>query len=385
MADQEKPPRPELDLPLPEKELPAHSDPASQGETFRGRWVKLGIVAVVLLILLGGVFMLGKNNASKNQTQTVSQTPTPTSSSTEVSWTTYKNTVLELQYPSMLTVDDKVSDSWIFFHDSANVNQYFEISYSEKDKIDPEKLPKCSKAEKNPPASECLGNPTTVNGKNQYSNEDIKDITISGLLAKEFYDASVVGITWHIIQIDKPSISIRFFGSGEKYFDQILPTIKILSTNSTNSANWKTYKNSAYSYSIKYPSDFYVADGIPTSIQILNYQRQEGGTIDSPKGDFSIAIEQSKDQASTIESLLGELTQRDKTNGVQVTKHSQMKINNLDVLYRELTAKVYSSNTYNIPQAYILDGNGRTILINGSDDNRLDLFKEFISTFKFTQ
>src|SRR3989344_3394339 len=85
MADQANPPKPELDLPLPEKKIPAEAGLASQGAALRGgtrsKWLMLGIIAVVLLILVGGVFMLTKNNASKqiNQppTQTTTASPTP--------------------------------------------------------------------------------------------------------------------------------------------------------------------------------------------------------------------------------------------------------------------------------------------------------------------
>lgn len=70
----------QTDLPPPEKEISEHTTPASQGlalRSYRSKWVKLGIVAVLVLFIAGGAYLLGKNNSSK-QSQTLTATPTPT-------------------------------------------------------------------------------------------------------------------------------------------------------------------------------------------------------------------------------------------------------------------------------------------------------------------
>ena len=97
MESQRDLPKPELDLPLPEKEISEHAAPASQvfdpegsdrrGETLQGYGktnifkskVFLGFVVLSFLIafLVGG-FVLGKNNISKQTPiPTITQAPTP--------------------------------------------------------------------------------------------------------------------------------------------------------------------------------------------------------------------------------------------------------------------------------------------------------------------
>ena len=85
MEEETKLPKPQTDLPLPEKKLPSHSGLASQGETLQGYssffrnkiFIAFVIVSFLAAFLIGG-FVLGKNDASNNsQESIVSQSPTP--------------------------------------------------------------------------------------------------------------------------------------------------------------------------------------------------------------------------------------------------------------------------------------------------------------------
>ncbi len=69
MIEQEILPKPQTDLPLPEKEISANIENKTlQGDVLQNKWIKLGIIAVVLLIALGGAYFLGKNSAITNPT-----------------------------------------------------------------------------------------------------------------------------------------------------------------------------------------------------------------------------------------------------------------------------------------------------------------------------
>ncbi len=80
MENEELLPKPELDLPLPEKELPEHTTPASQGETFRGynkpnifkSKFFLGIIFMVLLIIIGTSVLGGKYYLDQQKIKAIS-------------------------------------------------------------------------------------------------------------------------------------------------------------------------------------------------------------------------------------------------------------------------------------------------------------------------
>src|SRR3990167_6011065 len=111
--DQEKLPKPELDLPLPEKEIPARTDSASQGVPLRGyggkfpfpKYIFLGIVFVFLLLIVGGAYFLGRNSVFKElnpfqpvpppAAPVIQTSPTPASNAANAdlttNWKTYTN------------------------------------------------------------------------------------------------------------------------------------------------------------------------------------------------------------------------------------------------------------------------------------------------------
>lgn len=125
-------PAPEKDLPLPRPQVPEHNDGgqaekeltsgknpdlASQGVDLQGRTLKsekpagrssvlkyflLGILFVILIVLIGGsAFFLGKNSALKNQqtvqTQVSALSPAP---DTTADWQTYEGNGFTFKYPS---------------------------------------------------------------------------------------------------------------------------------------------------------------------------------------------------------------------------------------------------------------------------------------------
>lgn len=94
-------PLPQTDLPLPEKEIPTEIRGSTPNAS--SKWVKIGIIAVILVLLLGGVYILGKNNSIKqsNQPSTVTKTttPTPTPNPT-ANWKTYTGNGFSFRYPT---------------------------------------------------------------------------------------------------------------------------------------------------------------------------------------------------------------------------------------------------------------------------------------------
>ncbi|MBI3984998.1 MAG: hypothetical protein HY344_03610 [Candidatus Levybacteria bacterium] len=106
-------PLPEKDLPLPEKEITSGNN-----SLLESKWVKIGLVVFLLVIVGAGAFVFGRNNLSQNQepvvpspTQTIVQespTPTPDTSETK-DWKTYLNSQSqwEMKYPVDLTAEKR--------------------------------------------------------------------------------------------------------------------------------------------------------------------------------------------------------------------------------------------------------------------------------------
>lgn len=84
MENQKDLPLPQTDLLTPEKEIPAHFD--EKQPLLKSKWLKIGVFAVILLFLIGGAYMFGKNNSSTipipppDEPKYQSPTPNPTES-----------------------------------------------------------------------------------------------------------------------------------------------------------------------------------------------------------------------------------------------------------------------------------------------------------------
>ena len=99
MENQESLPKPELDLPLPEKEITSRSQPTPK----KGFNKRIFAIAVVLVLLIAGgasAYFILMKPTPKTPAQTVVK-PTPTPDAT-ASWKTYTNDGYgyEIKYPT---------------------------------------------------------------------------------------------------------------------------------------------------------------------------------------------------------------------------------------------------------------------------------------------
>lgn len=198
-------------------------------------------------------------------------------------------------------------------------------------------------------------------------------------MAKKNSKQTTLRNKWLLIGVVFVILFVIFYTALPK--QTITPT-QTTNNSSSETAGWKTFQENSYLF--KYPNGFYVNDyGSPKSVTVLNYQQTDGGTLQ--KGDYSMVVQESQDQAYSVDSLNPMLAQNDQTQSIKVDGQSIMKTNGFDVIYKEISYKDPLGNSYSLPEAYILDGKGRVVLITGLDNTRPDLFKEFVSTFKFTK
>lgn len=232
-------PLPEKDLPLPEKELPEHaSEPkqtssTNENENPKGSMVLksflLGILFVILVVLIGGgSFFLGRNTKDKNQqiTETIVSAPSVTPDPT-ADWGTYEGDGFSFNYPAFLKISEDNKDKTVFFSYPENSGPnaqrvLFQISTDKSSRYFSEGLKNCDEPDTETAA--CLENPTN-------DSKVVRDTTLAGIPAKEFYYTEPIGSTPHVIQTLNPSIFILSWDiKDDKIFNQILSTFKFTDT-----------------------------------------------------------------------------------------------------------------------------------------------------------
>lgn len=109
------------------EELPVKPAVEAQKSNFlSSKWLRIGAVLVVSLVLLGGIYFLGKNNAKTKSTrvaQTTASTPTPTSdhskdwqitkSDIRAGWNKYTNTKLSYSFEAPESWSKEIVDNGI--------------------------------------------------------------------------------------------------------------------------------------------------------------------------------------------------------------------------------------------------------------------------------
>lgn len=106
------------------------------------------------------------------------------------------------------------------------------------------------------------GNIIMMNGAegHQYlpraGSENENDVTFFSRDLKNIYSITLQtgGITISDPNLD-PKVTLESIEGGKKLFLQILSTFKFLDQSSVDSSNWKTYTNTKYKFSFKYPSE----------------------------------------------------------------------------------------------------------------------------------
>lgn len=249
---------------------PAQPIAESEKQSFlSSKWLKIGAVVVIIILVLSLTFVLGKNNAGKSipipppDEPRYQGSPTPTPDQT-ADWKTYENNQegWQIKYPA-----DKVSYKNGRFYLTGQDNIMTadgygpELSISSTDKSTLESRKSSGKdTEINglPALKISSIDPNLTDNFNLFvSSKDGKKVVYLTFLTKKDQDKIQNGNNIQTV-VDQESIDLM-----KKIVDQILSTFKF--TDSSNitptpnpTINWKTFTNQKYSYSIKYPGNLTV-------------------------------------------------------------------------------------------------------------------------------
>lgn len=234
MIEQENLPKPQIDLPLPEKEIQASFD--NKASFLNSKWLKIGIVVAVLVLVMGGVYTLGRNSVFKELNPTtpaipspapVVYEPTPTADST-ADWKTYINTKhnYSFKYPRAYSLlkgpGENIPDEEFQKIDSVDFGDEGRISISVNPDIGNKKM-------------ECLSNEDCLNKrmailKRTENNSKYVFKTIAG--------KNIKGLEYNISELNQTFQDFIFINYGKIWvisftdkkitntFDQILSTFK---------------------------------------------------------------------------------------------------------------------------------------------------------------
>src|SRR3989344_1893406 len=203
-------------------------------------WIYI-FIGVFTLLIISAVFYLGRLSSGQPQQISVSPTPQISKPADETSnWKTYENTKYgySIKYPSEWLakefgpIDSKTLSFiglGIAVSDPIKASMIIQVtlrSYEEQLQIGPEK--------------------TTP-------------ITVGGLVGVRKTEGSSNPDAGNNINVVLPAKNTIVLAINEKYsktFDQILSTFKFTDQNQVDTNSWKTYTNTDYKFTFKYPQDW---------------------------------------------------------------------------------------------------------------------------------
>lgn len=415
MENEELLPKPQTDLPLPEKEIPAEAGLASQGETLRSyrktNILKskffLGFVALSFLIafLVGG-FVLGKNSTNKqvSQTTTVTQAPsqpsTPiptidysknwriTDSKTNSGWKKYTNNELgfSIEYPNNWhgPVWPCHGDNNVCFNSPQFSTANFQEKPNEsggamgiqKDATGLSNFCKNSKCEKTE-----INNLTAYKitqdlvGPNEsslsyYVSKGNATFTLGGMYVSSDLETKK--------EIEKSSSTFTFAPlSTSKFTDS-----------SADTSTWKTYTNAKNNLQLKYPTSYLVEEdfgqGSSYDVYFFSSVTEKSEFDKCIIGDgiecnaYSLGIKfnnENKTQVISLGSFLKDL-------GEDPTKYISLIVGGSPALQNQFNGIGIVNNTYVYRGTSVFHIFANSIL---NENENMAIYEQMLSTFKFKQ
>ncbi|GEM_PF-4701079 len=423
MIEQEILPKPQTDLPLPEKEITSEF----RGSTPKSRLLKIGAVIVIIIFVLSLTFVLGKN--STNNPGQISPTPTPgdmtgsgkltpgePQTDETADWLTFssKEEEISFQYPPdwkfnnlpcvraetqeptecVHIISPKRSDSPYVFSvyfqanddpENGLINIIEVLPLGAKGSNKPLSVITISTDQKNKnlvdglfltDSSVIVGQSnTTLQIKSQKNEKDFVTLQAIMDLPQTQYN---------------PGYTLSQYKSHPDYEKviQIFKSIKYSTDSSANTTNWKTYINTKNNLRLKYPTSYLVEEdfSLDSSYDVHFFSSvTEKSEFDKCKtrdgiecNDYSLGIKfdsKNKAQATSLESFL-------KDQGEASSKYISLIVGGSPALQNQFKGIGIVNNTYVDRGTSVFHIFANSI---SNENENMTIFNKMLTTFKFTR
>ena len=188
-------------------------------------------------------------------------------------------------------------------------------------------------------------NNLTLEGQmEQNSSYTIRPWLIISLIVVVLAAAGFFG--WNYLYNNKPVVAPAVTPTvSTKVTKSITPSITPTATSSISTADWKTYTNTNYGYSIKYPSNYYVAYYDDTAktykfatsgvTQVVIYSPNDGGApgqeMAGPMDNINLLIDRVDNPKNlSLEAFATQAEEKDARDNQLVYQHKTIKIDGQD-------------------------------------------------------
>lgn len=256
----------------------------------KGQAPILTVVGIlVLVVITAGVYFVGKqsspqpeNKSSVSENQKPSTPSAPTAKDEFSNWKTYTGEGYSYNYPNSwtVTVNSNTKDQKVSLKEFAS-NLQKQIPYGVSSQRE-----------------------SLIAGKASLIQEAAIHPTGKQMIAFILIDnSSVLSIYGRNINYSDPSVSLP--ESVILEFNQILSTFKFIDQNQTSeTANWKTCKNTLLEIEFRYPPNWYI-DGCSGAVVVISSSVIAPAPIDGPRGDISISSGRSRSVKTYEEAVQG--------------------------------------------------------------------------------
>lgn len=244
---------------------------------------------LIIGLLIAGYFLYGQTSDFAKPKGYHQATPSSTPSAETVNWKTYTDTSNKYSF----TYSFKYPQDYIPYYKDANVlhssdAQFDKVTTAKTSGIEIGSYVTSPKEDK----QDYIGESTKID-----SNLTSQMVLPQGAVAKAYVNYEDIQVVIDYKK-DNQDIRIMIWCGGEngnpdsckKVLTLLLPTFKITDQNQANNSIWKTYTNTKYGYSIKYPAGLFVKESAGTAFSYEPFPTEDVPIV-SPfginiKGDY---------------------------------------------------------------------------------------------------
>ena len=351
---------------------------------------------LLLVIFFGSLYLVAqrKKQTIPEPLQTrISSKPTSQPTADEnTEWKTYNTDAYSFQYPPTMTVELSSEPTIFYVHTIGYTEKNISTSTSEYQiqitKIAPETIEDFMKLEPNTPDYDLTEsqNKIMINGAP----------AVAQTFKKELNGSETGWEIYKLYYIYSPSFGMIFKGTGLSHniLDQVVSTFQFTNQNKqVNMSSWRTYTNSGYGFSVRYPSDAIVKENSPKYISISRFDNIDGKYDDAYEFLISFFISDNPDEflSQDVFSRSEELPYNNVSDVVIGNIKTTRRVGDRDRYSQSslpLTSYLISKDNLMISivtDEYYGKFNGTTTDAIKNETNSNKIVSKIVSTFQFTK